>query len=119
MAGGPTARAGRRRVEVGTRLAALSLASFLAVAALYLVTVRTAAGGMAVVVLGGPGTLRTIDRADFVTLGPRDGLAVTVAAVAVAVVAVMAVMLAALHDVSLDTPRPDGDDPDGGTGRGS
>lgn len=68
----------------------------------------TAAGGMAVVAVGGPDTLREIDRRDLVTLGPQDGLAVSFALVALAVVVAMAVLLAALHDVSLDTPRPAG-----------
>jgi membrane-associated phospholipid phosphatase len=65
----------------------------------------TAAGGMAVVAVGGPETIREIDHTDLVTLGPQDGLAVTFALVAVAVVAGMAVLLTALRDVSLDTPR--------------
>jgi hypothetical protein len=68
-----------------------------------------AALGALVVVVGGPRTIRTIDRGTLDSVGIRESYAVTVTIVAVAVTLVMVVLLAALRDVSLDAPP--GDDP--------
>ena len=58
-----------------------------------------------VLAVGGPRTVRSIDRGDLTDIGVRDAFAVTATAVALAVAIVMAVLLAVLHDVSLDAPE--------------
>jgi membrane-associated phospholipid phosphatase len=71
-----------------------------------------AALGALVVVVGGPRTIRTIDRGTLDSVGIRESYAVTVTIVAVAVTLVMVVLLAALRDVSLDAPPDEDPGPD-------
>jgi hypothetical protein len=71
----------------------------------WLTLAATAALGMAVIVVAGRARCARSIAPTSATIGPQDGLPVSMACVVVAVVAVMAVVLAALHDVSLDTPR--------------
>jgi len=73
----------------------------------YVPLAATAALGALVVVVGGPRTIRTIDRGPLNGVGIREGYAVSVTLVAVAVVLVMVVLLAVLRDVSLDAPTED------------
>ena len=64
----------------------------------------TAAVCSLVVVLGGPRTVRSIDRGALTDVGVRDGFAVTATLVVLAVALVMVLLLTVLHDVSLDAP---------------
>ncbi len=59
-------------------------------------------------VVGGPRTVRMIDRGPLDGVSVREGYAVTVTLVVLAVVVVMVVLLLALRDVSLDAPPEEG-----------
>lgn len=74
----------------------------------YLPLTAVATVGAVVLVVGGPRTIRTIDRGPLDGVGVREGYAVTVTLVVVAVVVAMAVLLLCLRDVSLDAPPPEG-----------
>jgi PAP2 superfamily protein len=68
-----------------------------------------------VVVVGGPRTVRSIDRGALTDVGVRDGFAVTATTVVLAVAVVMVVLLTVLHDVSLDAPQPPAEEAPSGT----
>ncbi len=73
------------------------------------VPLAAAAGvGALVLVVGGPRTIRMIDRGPLNGVGVHEGYAVTVTLVVLAVVVVMVVLLLALRDVSLDAPLDEG-----------
>ena len=70
----------------------------------YVPLAAASAVGALVLVVGGPRTVRMIDRGPLDGVSVREGYAVTVTLVVLAVVVVMVVLLLALRDVSLDAP---------------